>query len=103
MARMHPPRLSEKEYVILSLLRSGGERFGLELVKDSGGILKRGTIYVTLSRMAEKGFVTSRQEHSPGDPGMPRRYFSMSGNGALALRSFEAAMAVASNPYEGFA
>ena len=90
---MHFPRLSEKEYLILDLLRAGIERFGLELVKESQGSLRRGTVYVTLSRMAEKGYVKSRQEKSPKDPGMPRRLYKITGEGARALRAADAALA----------
>lgn len=90
------PRLSRKEYIILDLLRSGVEQFGLEMVKESNGSLKRGTIYVTLGRMAEKGYVTSRQEKKPSDPGMPRRLFSITGEGARALYVSDAAMMAAS-------
>jgi hypothetical protein len=41
-------------------LLPAGERFGLELVEQSAGGLKRGSVYVILSRMEAKGFVTSR-------------------------------------------
>ena len=93
---MDVPHLSQKEYMILDLLRSGVERFGLEMVKESNGSLKRGTIYVTLGRMAEKGYVTSRQEKNPNDSGMPRRLFSITGEGARALHIADAAMTAAS-------
>lgn len=59
----HRPRiltLSGKEAVVLELLFSHGEMYGLELVGQSDGQLKRGTVYVILGRMEEKGFVTSR-------------------------------------------
>ena len=87
------PRLSEKEYLILDLLRAGVERFGLEMVKESQGSLRRGTVYVTLGRMAEKGYVSSRQEKDPKDPGMPRRWYTITGEGARALRAADAAFA----------
>ena len=89
------PRLSQKEYLILDLLRSGGERFGLEMVRESKDTLKRGTIYVTLTRMVEKGYLTSRQEDTPNDPGMPRRLYMITGEGARAMRIADAAMAAA--------
>lgn len=90
---MRMPRLSEKEYLILDLLRSGGERFGLEMVHETKGQLKRGTIYVTLGRMVEKGYLRSRQEKDPKDPGMPRRLYSITGEGVAMLRSADAAAA----------
>lgn len=90
------PKLSAKEYLILDILRSGSEHFGLEMVKASDGQLKRGTIYVTLSRMADKGYVTSRQEKEPTDPGMPRRLYSISGQGSRVLNANDAAKAAMS-------
>ena len=66
------PRLSPVERLILDLLE-GDERYGLELVNGSRGRLKRGTIYVTLGRMEQKGFVTSRPEDAPPPNGGLRR------------------------------
>jgi DNA-binding PadR family transcriptional regulator len=60
------PTLSAKEAVVLQLLVSANEMYGLELVAASNRRLKRGTVYVTLGRMEEKGYVTSRREdHTP--------------------------------------
>ena len=61
MKRAPLPTLSNKERVILELLVSG-PKYGLELVDDSRGALKRGTVYVTLGRMEQKGLVESRHE-----------------------------------------
>ena len=51
---MDIPRLSSTERLILELL-AGEEMFGLQLVEQSKGSLKRGTVYVTLGRMQDKG------------------------------------------------
>ena len=48
-------------HALLALL-SDGAKYGLQLVEDSRGALKRGTVYVTLGRMEEKGLVESQQE-----------------------------------------
>ncbi|NOX72353.1 MAG: PadR family transcriptional regulator [Alphaproteobacteria bacterium] len=87
-------QLSKLEYAILDLLRSGRERYGLEMVRDSGGVLKRGSIYVTLSRMQKKGYVASRQENEPKDPGLPLRLYKISGLGQRMLNASDAARAV---------
>ena len=85
---MDIPRLSAKEAEVLRLLLARGEMYGLEFVTNSQ-VLKRGTVYVTLSRMAEKGYVESRQEEvAPGD-GPPRRLYRATGLGARAYRSLE--------------
>jgi PadR family transcriptional regulator PadR len=75
------PTLSGKEMVVLGLL-IGGEMYGLELVEASAGRLKRGTVYVTLNRMEDKGYVESRQE-SPraGAIGLPRRMYRPTAHG----------------------
>lgn len=81
------PSISSTESLIVELLR-GAERYGLELVDGSGGRLKRGTIYVTLSRMEAKGFVESRQEpQRPGAIGLPRRLYRVT---AYGLKVYEA-------------
>jgi PadR family transcriptional regulator PadR len=81
------PRLSRTERVILDLLRDE-ETFGLALVERSKGRLKRGTVYVTLARMQEKGYVESRTEaRTPGAIGLPRRLYRPTGYG---LRVFDA-------------
>src|SRR6476646_7936162 len=89
------PRLSGTERLILDLLRQG-ELFGLQLVDRSEGALKRGTVYVTLGRMQDKGYVESRTEPLPdGAIGLPRRVYTPTAFGlrvlhawALAARAF---------------
>ena len=69
------PSMSPTESLVMELLR-GRERYGLELVDASDGALKRGSVYVTLARMEEKGFVDSRQEdRAQGTSGLPRRLY----------------------------
>lgn len=71
------PSLSGKEGLILDLLGRSKEMYGLELVTASGGELKRGTVYVTLARMEEKGFIASRlDDEPPPSGGLPRRLYT---------------------------
>ena len=85
-----PPRLSGKEELILTLLDDTSERYGLELVRASEGRLKRGTVYVTLSRMEAKGLVSSRQEERrTGAIGLPRRMYRASMFGLRVLEAWE--------------
>lgn len=82
------PRLSATERVILELLLEHGELFGLAMVEASNGRLKRGTVYVTLGRMEDKGYLESRQEPlPPGATGLPRRLYTPTGH---ALRVLDA-------------
>jgi DNA-binding CsgD family transcriptional regulator len=62
------PTLSAKERIVLELLVSSGPKYGLQLVDESRGRLKRGTVYVTLGRMEQKGLVESRHEAETRDP-----------------------------------
>ena len=83
------PRLSPKERVILDLLVSAGPLYGLRLVELSGGKLKRGTVYVTLGRMDQKGYVQSEQEPPvDGAIGLPRRIYRPTGLGERVLRAW---------------
>lgn len=90
---MNIPRLSAKEALILQLLVSKGEMYGLELVNESGNALKRGTVYVTLSRMADKGYVESRTIPQADGSGIPKRLFQATGFGSRVLKALELASA----------
>ena len=77
-------KFSTAELLIVELLVEHDELFGLQMVELAGGRLKRGTVYVTLGRMQEKGYLESRQEPLPaGAIGLPRRLYRPTG---LALR-----------------
>ena len=70
------PRLSSKEKVILELLATNISMYGLQLVSQSHGKLKRGTVYVTLGRMEEKGLILSEPEKLSDHSGLvPRRMY----------------------------
>ena len=89
----HPPRLSGKETVILELLAHRGELYGLQLVAASKGRLKRGTVYVTLGRMEDKGYVTSRAEQAPGGTGgLPRRLYEATPYGLRVRKAWTTAL-----------
>ncbi len=93
--------LSKNEAVILGLLIAGDqEMYGLEMVKKSDGKLKLGTIYVTLSRLEEKGFVTSRKEMDENTV-VPRRLYKITGTGAREIQAWTAAMAVYQSQLSG--
>ncbi len=84
------PRLSGKEMLILRSLVDRGKGYGLELVKASKGELKRGTVYVTLNRMLEKGYVESQLEEPGPDQRLPlRRLYWASDYGIRVLEAWE--------------
>jgi DNA-binding PadR family transcriptional regulator len=69
------PSISATEALLLDLLEHR-DRFGMELVAQSGGAIKRGSVYVLLARMESKGFVQSRvEEREAGSSGLPRRLY----------------------------
>jgi DNA-binding PadR family transcriptional regulator len=89
-SRADIPSLSPKEETILRLLVAGGELYGLEIVAKSEGAVGRGTVYVTLARMQEKGYVDSHQEEqAAGATGLPRRRYKVTGEGARVLRTWD--------------
>lgn len=84
------PGLTKLEAEILTLLMTHGEMYGLEMVEESER-LKRGSIYVLLGRLQDKGYVDSRQE--PKDPksiGLPRRLYKVTGVGEHTLSAWDA-------------
>ena len=81
--------LSAKESLILDLLVRGDEMYGLQMVAASKRRLKRGTVYVTLGRMEEKGYITSRLEEPPPEAGgLPRRLYQPTALGRRVLTTW---------------
>ena len=79
--------LSAKESLILDLLVREQELYGLQLVAQSRRRLKRGTVYVTLGRIEEKGYIASRLEAPPPYAGgMPRRLYEPTALGRRVLK-----------------
>jgi DNA-binding PadR family transcriptional regulator len=86
------PKFSVTERKIIELLVAHEELFGLQMVELSEGRLKRGTVYVTLGRMQDKGYLESRQEAMPpGAIGLPRRLYRPTGFALRALAAWQAA------------
>jgi PadR family transcriptional regulator, regulatory protein PadR len=86
-----PPTLSAKEHLVLEMLVANGPSYGLQLVTKSKGQLKRGTVYVTLGRMEEKGYVESEPDPEAADHlVLPRRIYRPSGYGLKVLEAWQA-------------
>ncbi len=77
------------EYCVLALLH-GGERYGLDLVRQLGqvdGMLtSEGTVYPLLSRLRRDELVATTWRESPSGP--PRRYYQLTPAGYRALDAF---------------
>src|SRR5262249_52809176 len=90
----HVPGVSGKEALVLELLlrNPAKEMYGLEMVADSRNKLKRGTVYVTLDRMEDKGYVQSRlEEPRPNASGMARRLYRVTGYGQKIFEAWQLA------------
>lgn len=88
------PQISNIEMMIMSILleKAGAEIYGWELMEASDGKLKRGTIYVILNRMEDKGFIESRkEERRVGARGLPRRMYKLTGMGQHTLSVWKVA------------
>lgn len=87
------PGLSAKEYLVMKLLMDEGEMFGLEMVHESDGELKKGTIYVTLQRMEQKNLLSSEEEERAEDEnGIARRFYSPTNWGERVYKAQEIAL-----------
>ncbi len=95
------PRPNAREMVLLALLKNG-EKFSGELrtkyEKLARERMPAGSIYTTLERMVQKGFIESRAgDPSPTRGGNRRRYFRLTRQGRTALRRLEAALVTRSD------
>ena len=88
-SQVRVPTLPPKEALILELLLRDKEMYGLQLVAASRKRLKRGTVYVTLGRMEDKGYIVSRLEPAPLDAGgLPRRVYEATAFGRRVLAAW---------------
>jgi DNA-binding PadR family transcriptional regulator len=79
-----------EQVVLLSLAglsgEAGGGRVYDALVRATGREVSLAAVYIALSRMGEKGWVSVRTEAPPaGKGGKPRRHFSLTREGAHVL------------------
>lgn len=97
------PNLTTREAQILRLLiNQGADMYGLEIVKASDGEISRGSIYPTLNRMEDKGFLESRQEEkTPEEIGLPRRMYRPSAAGRRVYEAMEMSAGLLAAAMEG--
>jgi PadR family transcriptional regulator PadR len=91
VSKSHPRVLtvSPKELLVLELLVRDKQLYGLQLVAASRRRLKRGTVYVTLGRMEDKGYIASTlDDPPPGSGGLPRRIYQPTPLGRRMLRTW---------------
>ena len=86
--------LSTRSHNVLTQLL-GREKYGLELVADSGGVLKRTSIYVLLGRLEDQGLIEGAESPvPPGKTGPARRVYRVTADGRRRLAAHEAAEAI---------
>jgi PadR family transcriptional regulator, regulatory protein PadR len=92
-------RLGEVEQlVLLAVLRLEGDAYAVpirDLIQRQTGIaLARGSIYITLDRLEQKGLVDSHMSDPTPEPGgKARRVFRIRPSGVAALRAAQRAVA----------
>jgi len=65
--------------------------YGLQIVEASEGMVKRGSVYVLLARLEDKGFVrVLPQKVTPENGGLPRPKYQLTADGARVLRTADA-------------
>jgi len=74
--------VTPKQEKALRMLLANGPMYGLQMVKSSGGEIGRGTVYVVLTKLEDKGWIESKLRSPPaGKRGPERREYSITGSG----------------------
>jgi DNA-binding PadR family transcriptional regulator len=88
-----PPNLGTlQQLTMLAVTRLQGQAFGGAIQDELGRVAGRevavSTIYVTLTRLEDQGFVTSQKaEPDPGRGGKGKRFYSLTPEGREALQA----------------
>jgi DNA-binding PadR family transcriptional regulator len=86
-----------EQMLLLAALRLGDEAYGPRLMEEleerAGRRVSRGSVYVTLDRLEEKGWIASELSASrPERGGRPRRIVEVTPEGIEVLRKSRAAL-----------
>ena len=84
-------KMTANELAVLSALDNSNELYGLEIMERIGkvgkGLIFKGSIYSVLRRLETRGFLESRWgESAKGRGDYRRRYYKMTGLGAIELK-----------------
>lgn len=84
---------SQREAQILTLLINGekyGRQIRNEYIERTGSNMPIGSLYTTLNRMINRGFLESRMgESCPERGGNRKKYFKITAMGCTALNAFD--------------
>ncbi len=79
-----------EQLILFSVLQLKDEAYGASIREDiedrTGRTVSIGAIYTTLGRLEDRGLVRSATEEPQGRTGRPRKYYSLSPEGARELR-----------------
>lgn len=80
-----------EQMILLAILRLGSDAYGMairdELSDQAGREVTRSAAYITLERLAKKGYLTTRMgEPTPERGGRAKRYYQLTAAGKEALR-----------------
>ncbi len=86
-----------EQMLLLAVMRLGNEAYGVRLMEELetrvGRNVSRGSVYVTLDRMEDKGWISSELSASkPERGGRPRRMVRVTPEGLTVLRKSRAAL-----------
>lgn len=80
-----------EQVVMLALARVGDEAYSVpvheEILRTTGRDVAIASVYVTLSRLEDKGMLASEREPRAAATGRPRRFYSLTSAGWEALRA----------------
>ncbi|MBX4189662.1 PadR family transcriptional regulator [Candidatus Parcubacteria bacterium] len=88
MPRMQKP-LSMTGYLIFTIIdRYADGAYGLQIVRDSCGVVKQGSIYVLLQGFENEGYVISKTiPRSPTEAGIAKRAYKLTEKGKRRLEA----------------
>ncbi len=79
-----------EQLIMFSVLQLEDQAYGASIREDiedrTGRTVSIGAIYTTLGRLEDRGLVRSVTEEPQGRTGRPRKYYSLSPEGARELR-----------------
>ena len=80
-----------EQLVLFALVHLGDEAYGLAIRRDieerAGREVSQGAVYMTLNRLADRGYVTAHSEQpADGNGGRPRKLYRLEPAGARTLR-----------------
>lgn len=89
-------KVSATESLILEQLDTAAEHewlFGMQMVRESNGALKRGSIYVLLGRLEARCLVQSWAKDPEDSHLPPKRYYKITDHGRRLYRAWKAGQA----------